>query len=98
MIKFFFQELVNKFKFHHFDNLRGSISTKIDPRMAKNESRAQILFDLLFSVAAGDLSALRRYFYLYYGKERTFNLELLKTMHYINSIKMLFYFCDWYSA
>ena len=52
--------MVSKFKFHHFDNLRGSVSSKIDPRMAKNETRAQILFDLLFSVAAGDLSALRR--------------------------------------
>lgn len=55
------QELVSRFTFHNFDNLRNHITTKTDPRMAKAESRAQILFDLLFSAAAGDLSALRRW-------------------------------------
>ncbi|CAL4058643.1 unnamed protein product, partial [Meganyctiphanes norvegica] len=57
----FCMELVNRFTFHHFDNLRGHVTTKQDPRMAQAESRAQVLFDLLFSVAAGDLSALRRH-------------------------------------
>ncbi|ROT65734.1 putative glutaminase kidney isoform, mitochondrial-like isoform X1 [Penaeus vannamei] len=55
----FCMELVSRFTFHNFDNLRNHITTKTDPRMAKAESRAQILFDLLFSAAAGDLSALR---------------------------------------
>ncbi|CAL4060359.1 unnamed protein product, partial [Meganyctiphanes norvegica] len=54
-------EIVSQFNFHHFDNLRGNTSTKKDPRMAKAESRAQMLFDLLFSAAAGDISALRRH-------------------------------------
>ncbi|KAL7645764.1 UNVERIFIED_CONTAM: hypothetical protein RMT77_002659 [Armadillidium vulgare] len=57
----FCMELVTKFKFHHFDNLRGHIGNKIDPRIGKNESKAQILFDVLFSVAAGDLSSLKRH-------------------------------------
>ncbi|XP_037778758.1 glutaminase liver isoform, mitochondrial-like isoform X5 [Penaeus monodon] len=57
----FCMELVSRFTFHNFDNLRNHITTKTDPRMAKAESRAQILFDLLFSAAAGDLSALRRH-------------------------------------
>ncbi|XP_064115781.1 glutaminase liver isoform, mitochondrial-like isoform X1 [Macrobrachium nipponense] len=57
----FCMELVSRFTFHNFDNLRGHISTKTDPRMARAESKAQILFDLLFSAAAGDLSALRRH-------------------------------------
>ncbi|CAL4075698.1 unnamed protein product, partial [Meganyctiphanes norvegica] len=57
----FCMELVKRFPFHQFDNLRGHVTTKQDPRVAKMESRAQILFDLLFSVAAGDLSALRRH-------------------------------------
>ena len=53
---------MNLFKFHHFDNLRGnsSSSTKVDPRVTKTESSAQILFDLLFCVAANDISSLRR--------------------------------------
>lgn len=54
------QELVSRFNFHNFDNLRGQHTTKFDPRTVKAESNAQILFDLLFSSAAGDLSALRR--------------------------------------
>ncbi|KAA0202894.1 hypothetical protein HAZT_HAZT002365 [Hyalella azteca] len=33
----FCSELVNLFKFHHFDNLRGNTSTKIDPRVTRTE-------------------------------------------------------------
>ncbi|KAF2353223.1 Glutaminase, partial [Trinorchestia longiramus] len=58
----FCSELVNQFKFHHFDNLRGNTtSTKNDPRVTKTESSAQVLFDLLFCVAANDVSSLRRH-------------------------------------
>lgn len=59
----FCSELVDFFRFHHFDNLRGnaSSSNKIDPRFTKTESSAQILFDLLFCVAANDISSLRRH-------------------------------------
>jgi len=57
----FCDELVETFKFHHFDNLRGNLNDKIDPRMNKTESNAQVLFDLLFSVAACDFSSLRRH-------------------------------------
>lgn len=52
--------MVSRFNFHNFDNLRGYSKSKQDPRTTKAESKAQILFDLLFSAAAGDISALRR--------------------------------------
>ncbi|KAK8380414.1 hypothetical protein O3P69_016770 [Scylla paramamosain] len=57
----FCMEMVSRFNFHNFDNLRGFNQPKQDPRTAKIESKAQILFDLLFSAAAGDMSALRRH-------------------------------------
>ncbi|MCL4119047.1 UNVERIFIED_CONTAM: hypothetical protein GTU68_037784 [Idotea baltica] len=57
----FCMELVTNFKFHHFDNLRGHICNKIDPRLGKIECKAQTLFELLFSVAAGDLSSVKRH-------------------------------------
>ena len=52
--------MVSRFNFHNFDNLRGFSMSKQDPRTAKVESKAQILFDLLFSAAAGDMSAIKR--------------------------------------
>jgi len=58
----FCRELVGIFKFHHFDAVRGiECAEKIDPRVTKTESSAQTLFDLLFCVAANDISSLRRH-------------------------------------
>ena len=83
------QELVSRFNFHNFDNLRGFNQPKQDPRTAKIESKAQILFDLLFSAAAGDISALRRYthyFYLYRNTQ-----VRVQTLHFSNVSTIISY-------
>lgn len=54
-----FQELVAKFNFHNFDNIRQS-PKKSDPRQQKSEAKGLRVVSLLFSAAAGDIVALRR--------------------------------------
>ena len=53
------QKLIQKFNFHHFDNLSAS-TPKLDPRRTCAEKRAE-LYRVLFAAAAGDLPAIRRY-------------------------------------
>ncbi|XP_043234717.1 glutaminase liver isoform, mitochondrial-like isoform X3 [Amphibalanus amphitrite] len=56
----FCKELIQKFNFHHFDNMSAS-TPKLDPRRTCAEKRADILYRVLFAAAAGDLTAIRRY-------------------------------------
>lgn len=58
-IVFSLQELVGRFNFHKYDNIRYA-SHKKDPRRYKFESTGLNIVNLLFSSASGDLSALRR--------------------------------------
>lgn len=56
----FYQELVQRFNFHNFDNVRKS-KKKTDPRAQKSEAKGLSVVSLLFSAASGDLVAMRRY-------------------------------------
>ena len=55
----YFQEMVQVFNFHRYDNLRHAANKK-DPRKQKYESQGQKVVALLFSAASGDVTALRR--------------------------------------
>ena len=55
----YFQELVAKFNFHNYDNLKHT-SKKYDPRGRAIESKAQDVVNLLFSAYNGDVTAMRR--------------------------------------
>lgn len=59
LIYFFIQELVERFNFHRYDNLRYATNKK-NPRRFKFETTGLSIVNLLFSAASGDLSALRR--------------------------------------
>lgn len=48
------------FNFHRYDNLRHAVN-KQDPRRHKYETKGLNIVSLLFSAAAGDVNALRRY-------------------------------------
>ncbi|XP_039757482.1 glutaminase liver isoform, mitochondrial isoform X1 [Pararge aegeria] len=56
----FCEELIKRFNFHKYDNIRYA-SHKKDPRRYKFESTGLSIVNLLFSAASGDLSALRRH-------------------------------------
>ncbi|XP_052765003.1 glutaminase liver isoform, mitochondrial-like isoform X2 [Mya arenaria] len=56
----FARDLVAKFNFHHYDNLKFT-AKKIDPCIQTIESRASEVVNLLFSAYNCDVSALRRY-------------------------------------
>lgn len=56
----FCEELIQRFNFHKYDNIRYA-SHKKDPRRYKFETTGLSIVNLLFSAASGDLSALRRH-------------------------------------
>ena len=57
--KIFQQEFVNVFNFHNYDYLMNP-ADKLDPRMRKGDKEANNVFNLMFSAAAGDVTAVRR--------------------------------------
>ncbi|XP_050554518.1 glutaminase liver isoform, mitochondrial isoform X4 [Spodoptera frugiperda] len=56
----FCDDMIKRFNFHKYDNIRYA-SHKKDPRRYKFESAGLNIVNLLFSAASGDLSALRRH-------------------------------------
>ncbi|XP_073958188.1 glutaminase liver isoform, mitochondrial-like isoform X5 [Choristoneura fumiferana] len=56
----FCDELIERFNFHKYDNIRYA-SHKKDPRRYKFETTGLSIVNLLFSSASGDISALRRH-------------------------------------
>ena len=56
-----FQELVKKFTFDSYENVRP-LPSKRDPRKHRFEERSQEMVRLLFTTASGDVTSMRRYF------------------------------------
>lgn len=56
---FDFQELVNVYNFHNYDNLKHT-DKKMDPTRLRTDTLSQDVVNILFGAFNGDVSALRR--------------------------------------
>lgn len=55
----FAERLVQKFNFHHYDNIKHTQQQKKDPRVRHTDTQATRVVNLLFGAYNGDLTALR---------------------------------------
>jgi glutaminase len=59
---FLLQKVVAKFPFHHFDSAKRQSENKIDPCQTEVYRKSESVVAVLFSAAAGDVTAMRRFF------------------------------------
>lgn len=56
----FCRRLVARYNFHNYDNLAGGIHGKKDPRLGRERASRDLLVDLYWAAAEGDLTGIRR--------------------------------------
>ena len=56
----FCRQLIRTFNFHNYDNLVGGLNGKKDPRLEPGRMQRNLLIDLCWAAAEGDLQGIRR--------------------------------------
>ena len=56
----FSRELIRMFNFHNYDNVIGGHHDKKDPRLAEELFRRNLIVDLCYAAAEGDMTGIRR--------------------------------------